>query len=794
VTRRRSLVAIVLALLAISTTTQWTNAARSQDPRPVTFDEVQPVDLRQVNYLARAYVYEPQDFQNFEKTYWQYEDFRPFYKSRIEVQIDDYDASKIRDEVLTEYDIIILTTPRDSLREHDKTILETFEASKGIVIPSGKNAYDEISTISSRFESGQLKSKQDIYIWEYHSNNLEIYYPEVVGWFTQEDAQKNAAIAEQFYSFAREVIDEKPFHGEKISIAFFKYRSMSMAGQTVRMGILTEEGKLFPPNWAFYHELAHDFSSNDGEPQRPRTSTAAYLDINIAFEETMAWMFAYYFDSTHQYDTARVEQQKSYWKAKLEEYENRKVNPYTLNWHGHNADQQYLEAMLFHISETNGWSTWNQFFRTAKESQLPQPSPDRQMKMEDLSQKDASLAFSRLVYLLSMAAGDDLRLQFEAWGFRIEPEVESLKLDRIRERPTLALTLSSGFVRTGDVLGLQAELNDLKGLPIANGTIEFIMEASDRTQVLLGRTATNSRGQANLNFDVNVGVGIYRIIASYEGSPLFLRSIQQSQIVVNPLVWTVLSDGAVDLVDERGAIAGDLGQRYVDLANLNYSLSDNSLYFRFTLQDKMPNEGTDSRVDSIWYQVLFDVDSDSSTGFHWSKDFTPDYILQLYIKVDPLSNWAESYVMKYSGKGSDWSWASIYETERFGNDVALAGGVGKGFFVLTCRYEDISASRGSTIRFFGRSGILYGGKVYNDPVPDRGTVVLTLSPVVVTMTSSATGKAVTSIGETSTALTSPPDQQRWLETSWPYLIVALVVVGIVMMLVTRKSTGRVEKQ
>jgi len=228
-----TLVGLALSILMVSMAIDWTDAAASQSPTAIS--EIQSVELERVKYLARAYVYEPQDFQAFEKTYWEYEDFRPFYKNRIEIQIDDYDASQVRDEVLTEYDIIILTTPRDTLSQHDKSILEQFEASKGIVIPSGRNAYDEISAIRSRFESGQLRSKQEIYIWEYHSTNLDIYYPEVAGWFSLENAQRNAAVAEQFYIFAQEVIDERPFRGEKISIAFFKYRWMSMAGQATRV-------------------------------------------------------------------------------------------------------------------------------------------------------------------------------------------------------------------------------------------------------------------------------------------------------------------------------------------------------------------------------------------------------------------------------------------------------------------------------------------------------------------------------------------------------------------------------
>lgn len=193
-------------------------------------------------------------------------------------------------------------------------------------------------------------------------------------------------------------------------------------------------------------------------------------------------------------------------------------------------------------------------------------------------------------------------------------------------------------------------------------------------------------------------------------------------------VWNVLSDGSLDLVREDGKIAGDLAQPYVDLAKVSYSFSNGSLYFRFDLRGKIPNETVTGHVTSIWYQTLFDVDSDPSTGFPWSSDYTPDYILQLYVEFGGSSKTPNvySYVLRYSGTGSDWSWTPIRTTERFGNDATLAGGIGQDFFILTCEYEDISLFKGSVVQFFVRSGILYDGKVYNDPVPDKGTVKIAL--------------------------------------------------------------------
>lgn len=216
------------------------------------------------------------------------------------------------------------------------------------------------------------------------------------------------------------------------------------------------------------------------------------------------------------------------------------------------------------------------------------------------------------------------------------------------------------------------------------------------------------------------GLGYWMLTPKVPSQPV-AHTTQQGQ-------WTVLSDGSFDLIGEDGKVAGGLDQPYVDLTGLGYNLSNDSLHFRFTLRDKAPNEPTDSRVDSFWYQVLFDVDSESNTGLRWSKDFTPDYILQLRVEFDTSSETARvsSVIGKYSGTGGDWTWTEIGGTERLGSDAILAGGIGQDFFVLTCKYQDISTSSGSAIRFIGRSGILFDGKVYNDTVPDKDAISITL--------------------------------------------------------------------
>jgi hypothetical protein len=188
-------------------------------------------------------------------------------------------------------------------------------------------------------------------------------------------------------------------------------------------------------------------------------------------------------------------------------------------------------------------------------------------------------------------------------------------------------------------------------------------------------------------------------------------------------VWKVVSDGSLDLFGQDGKIAGDLGQAYVDVADVSYSFYNGSLFFRFSLRGEIPNSIVGTHVASIWYQVLLDADSNPSTGYRWRNDFGPDYFLQFYVTFDASSKTAkaESSLQKYSGTGTDWSW-----TPTGYNPPIIAGGVGENSFALTCEYQDISVSKGSSVELFARSGILYDGKVYNDRVPDEGIVSIVL--------------------------------------------------------------------
>jgi hypothetical protein len=192
--------------------------------------------------------------------------------------------------------------------------------------------------------------------------------------------------------------------------------------------------------------------------------------------------------------------------------------------------------------------------------------------------------------------------------------------------------------------------------------------------------------------------------------------------------WNVIS-GSKDLIDQNGEVAPDIGQPYVYVANLTYGHSNESLFFGFTVLGSIPSQ-LPPNVNGIWYQVLLDVDSDSQTGYHWSSDFTPDYILQFSIMHDPnlRSNpiTVQAELLKHCGGVDDWCWTPIGFTQRYGPTTLVSGGTGSNSFVLSCDYEDITVSQGSTLRFFGRSGINYNGQVYNNNAPNGGTVSMTL--------------------------------------------------------------------
>ncbi len=259
--------------------------------------------------------------------------------------------------------------------------------------------------------------------------------------------------------------------------------------------------------------------------------------------------------------------------------------------------------------------------------------------------------------------------------------------------------------------------------------------------------------------------------------------------VPQEISWNTLPDATGDLTDQKGRAAGNLGPSYTDITNLSYGFVGGSSYFRFDLHGQLPSQMDTKHVNTLWYQVYIDADADSATGYLWSNDFTPDYVLE--VDITSRTNGAiYSSVFGYAGTGKDWKWTMFdYNTQQ---DI-LAGGIGHDYLVLSCRNEDISVAEGSKIRMLARSGITYDGKVYNDLVPDRSplTVMLPSSPLTTVSTGTSSLTATPSTLTSSSSGTTLSPFTAVADTGQTLLFAALgvFVVGIAILVMRKRRPG-----
>jgi hypothetical protein len=255
------------------------------------------------------------------------------------------------------------------------------------------------------------------------------------------------------------------------------------------------------------------------------------------------------------------------------------------------------------------------------------------------------------------------------------------------------------------------------------------------------------------------------------------------------ILWNTLSDAKADLSDQNGRTVGDLGLPYLDITNLANGFVGESLYFRFDLNGKIPSQIDTTHVSRIWYSVLLDVDPDSRTGYQWGSDFTPDYVLNVDI-TSRTHGILYSSIWKYAGNGSSWSWTNFdYNTQQ----AVVAGGSGHDSLVLSCRYGDISASGGSKIRLFARSGVMYDGKAYNDLAPDEGALIVTLPSSAVTTVSSGiavvTTTPSTSTSTTGSIVSTPSTAGVDMGQTLFFAVLGIAVVGITMLVIRKRRPG-----
>ncbi len=248
------------------------------------------------------------------------------------------------------------------------------------------------------------------------TKNLRIYYPDFID---EKDAREQARILQEAYDFYYDLIgQEYPFNGRKIEIIFDSSRgNTSSSGNPIIMGLDSGifDGRILPPEPAFFHEIVHNFTMG------ARTSVAKYVDINGSIEEAFADLFTYYFRHERlKYSNSEV----TSWLNKLKEYESKQTDPYSLDWGAHKDAQPYMSSILFYISEKYGWDVWNRFFRVARISDIDGIPLNKRGSFIDLRRTEDAIVFGDFVYILSVASGENLIPTFENWGFHFEKQIK----------------------------------------------------------------------------------------------------------------------------------------------------------------------------------------------------------------------------------------------------------------------------------------------------------------------------------------------------------------------------------
>lgn len=248
------------------------------------------------------------------------------------------------------------------------------------------------------------------------TKNLIIHYPNFVD---EEIAKEQAKILQQAYDFYYDLIgQEYPYNGEIINIIFDSSRgNTSSSGNPIIMGLDSGifDGRILPPEPAFFHELVHNFTIKD------RTNVAKYVDINGAITEAFADLFTNYF----RYEELKYSRGSiTHWFNTLKEYESKETDPYSLDWGPHKDAQPFIGSIFYYISEKYGWEVWNRFFLVARNSNVEGIPLHKQGSFIDLRRSEDAIAFGNFVYILSVVSGENLIPTFENWGFQFEKQTK----------------------------------------------------------------------------------------------------------------------------------------------------------------------------------------------------------------------------------------------------------------------------------------------------------------------------------------------------------------------------------
>jgi hypothetical protein len=103
---------------------------------------------------------------------------------------------------------------------------------------------------------------------------------------------------------------------------------------------------------------------------------------------------------------------------------------------------------------------------------------------------------------------------------------------------TTILTLSSpANAKIGETVTLKARFTDSNGNPLGGHGISFKIG-----NLLIGSNATDSTGNASINYKITVAAGTYTVSARYYGSSLYTSSNATTTIHADPLTLTITGD------------------------------------------------------------------------------------------------------------------------------------------------------------------------------------------------------------------------------------------------------------
>ena len=126
----------------------------------------------------------------------------------------------------------------------------------------------------------------------------------------------------------------------------------------------------------------------------------------------------------------------------------------------------------------------------------------------------------------------------DPWNYYVESnETNNVLLFNFTVVTPIIFTLSSpANAKIGETIIIKVRLTDSNSNLLGGKTVSFRIDNS-----LIGSNATDSTGNASINYRITVQAGTYTISAQYSGSSIYSPSNSTTTIHVNPLTLTITS-------------------------------------------------------------------------------------------------------------------------------------------------------------------------------------------------------------------------------------------------------------